>query len=119
VFCRKRGPATSGDRKGEQLFLGLVLLVLSVALFAVRTISEEERNVGFLTDQFLYSNFRRFNGIRFGPGCVLVLIQLIVSRCGSRFHFPSVYSSSSERHERRLAQQPGEKPSQLIKVVGA
>ena len=65
------------DRRGGKLFFSLIFLVLSVALFAIRTISEEERNVGLLMEQFLYSYFSRFSGIRFGPVCVLVLIQLI------------------------------------------
>jgi hypothetical protein len=65
------------DRRGGKLFLSLILLVLSVALFAIRPISEEEGNVGLLMEQFLYSYFGRFSGIEFGLVCVLVLIQLM------------------------------------------
>jgi len=75
TICATNGYATEEPR--ERLFLSSILLVLSVTLFAIRTVSEEEGNVGLLMEQFLYGYFSLFPGIEFGPVCVSVLIQLI------------------------------------------
>ena len=74
---RHRGGATHAcEIEAERrLFRGLILLVLSVALFAVRAISEEERNVSLRIDEFLCRHFSLFSGIELAPVCVLVLIQ--------------------------------------------
>ncbi len=53
-------PAVERVINQSELFLGLIFLVLSVALFAIRPVSKEERDVGFLLEQFLHGYFIPF-----------------------------------------------------------
>ena len=73
-------PLASVSMPVVKLFPGLIFLVLGVAFFALRIISEEERNVGFLMEQFSNRRFGFLFGIELVHISVLVQNERLLSR---------------------------------------
>ena len=67
-------------RVREKLFAGLILLVLGVALFALRTFSDEKWNVGLLMEQLPNRCISLFFGTDFVHISFLVQNDRVLSR---------------------------------------